>query len=832
MEELYHAALEVSGEERAALLARSDPEIRRSVEILLAQGSSGGAVLDRPAWEWAANLLDSPTAQIESGALLGPYRVESRIGAGGMGQVYRATDSRLNRSVAIKFLSAQFSDRFEREAKAIAALNHPNICQIYDIGPNYLVMEYVDGSPVVSADQQPLPTSEVLRLAGQIASALQAAHAQGIIHRDLKPANILVSTTGTVKLLDFGLAKRTADTDPAQPADLSQTMGVTQPGTIMGSPAYMSPEQAQGKPTDARSDIFSFGAVLYEMFAGRRAFSGDSVASTLGAILYRDPAPLNAPPALNAIVLKCLAKSPDARYQTANDLQQALERASPGSDSSVVQLIRRNALMVAVAAIALVAIVAAAAAMYRRGANAGRIDSIAVLPLDMRSNDPEAEYISDGITESINNSLAKLPSLKVIPNSVALHYKGKSADFQKVGDALGVQAVLTGRVAQRGDDLGISIELDDVRNGKQLWGQQYSRKVADLLMLQNDIAKEVSQRLRSQLSLAEQQKLTLGSTGNPEAYQLFLKGEYYSGKFTKEGFDKGIDYLNQAIAKDPNYAEAYSALAMNYINQDDWFITPRQAGPRARDAAKKALALDETDVEAHVALAIEEQWYEWDWAASEREFKRAIELKPDSGDAHGYYSWFLPPMRRNDEAVAEAERALRIDPISTGLNGNLGSVFVFTHQWDKAIEQLRAAIDLDLDHGYWFDYCFLGRAYEQKGRLPEAIATFQRGLTLEGNTELWSGLGHAYAASGNKAEAQKVLDHLKELSTHSYVAPYNVAVIYVGLGEKDEAFAWLNRAYEERSYILAEYLTTDARLDTLHSDPRFAELVRRIGLPQ
>ncbi len=463
-------------------------------------------------------------------------------------------------------------------------------------------------------------------------------------------------------------------------------------------------------------------------------------------------------------------------------------------------------------------------------ASTGRIDSIAVLPLDMKSSDPEADYISDGITESINNSLAKLSSLRVIPHSVALHYKGKTEDLQKVGDALGVEAVLTGRVVQHGDDLSIGIELDDVRNGKQLWGQQYSRKVADLLMLQNDIAKEVSQRLRSQLSATDQQKLTRGSTGNPEAYQLYLKGQHYSSKFTKEGFDKGIDYLNQAIAEDPNYAQAYSALANNYINQDDWFMAPKEAGPKARDAARRALALDETDVEAHVALAIESQWYEWDWAASEKEFKRAIELKPDSGDAHGYYSWFLPPMGRNDEAVAEAERALRIDPISTGLNGNLGSVFVFTHQWDKAIEQLRSAIDLD--PGYWFDYCFLGRAYEQRGRLPEAIATFQRGLALEGNTELWSGLGHAYAASGNKAEAQKVLDHLKELSSHSYVAPYNVAVIYVGLGEKDEAFAWLNRAYEERSYTLAEYLTTDARLDTLHSDPRFAELVRRIGLPQ
>jgi TolB-like protein len=332
----------------------------------------------------------------------------------------------------------------------------------------------------------------------------------------------------------------------------------------------------------------------------------------MGAILFKNPDPLNAPPALNAIVLKCLAKSPEARFQTATALQLALEKASPGGDSSVVQLIKRNALVAAVA-VALLVIGAAAFTVYRKGASTGRIDSIAVLPLDMRSNDPEADYISDGITESINNSLAKLPSLRVIPHSVALHYKGKTEDLQKVGDALGVQAVLTGRVVQHGDDLSIGIELDEVRNGKQLWGQQYSRKVADLLMLQNDIAKEVSQRLRSQLSAAEQQKLTLGSTGNPEAYQLYLKGQHYSSKFTKEGFNEGIDYLNQAIAKDPNYAQALSALANNYINQDDWFMAPKEAGPKARDAAKKALALDETDAEAHVALAIESQWYEWNW---------------------------------------------------------------------------------------------------------------------------------------------------------------------------------------------------------------------------
>jgi len=473
---------------------------------------------------------------------------------------------------------------------------------------------------------------------------------------------------------------------------------------------------------------------------------------------------------------------------------------------------------------------AAGLGTYLKGFKTGRIDSIAVLPLNIRSNDPDADYISDGITESINNSLARLPDLKVIPHSVALHYKGKALDSQKVGDALGVQAVLTGRVAQRGDELTIGVELDDVRNGKQLWGQQYNRGVADLLAVQNDIAREVSQRLRSQLSAADRKKQTIGSTGNPEAYQLYLKGKYYTSKFTKDGFSKGIDYLNKAIAADPNYALAYSALAYNYINQDDWFIAPKEAGPKARDAAKKALAIDASDAGAHLALAIEAQWYEWDWVAAEREFKRAIGLNPNDSDAYGYYSWYLAPMGRKDQALAEAERGRQADPLSSLANFGPGSILVFTRQWDRAIEQLRSAIELDSN--YWFDHCFLGRAYEQKGRLWEAIAEFQRALDLEkDNTEIWSGIGHAYALSGNMAGAQKVLDHLKKLSAQSYVAPYNVAVIYAGLRDKDQTFSWLNRAYDERSYLLAIYLTTDARLDYLHSDPRYVELRRHIGLP-
>ena len=472
---------------------------------------------------------------------------------------------------------------------------------------------------------------------------------------------------------------------------------------------------------------------------------------------------------------------------------------------------------------------AAAAGIYFKGSGKGRIDSIAVLPLENQSNDANADYISDGITESVNNSLARLPNLKVVPHSVASRYKGKAVDTQKVGDELGVASVLTGSIAQRGEALRVNVELDDVRHGQELWGQQYNRKLDDLLAVQTDIAREVSQRLGAHASAETQQKLTKGSTGNPEAYQLYLKGKYYTNKLTKDGLDKGIDYFNQAIAIDPNYGLAYNGLAYNYINQDDWYMRPDEAGPKAKQAAEKALAIDPNDSDAHLALGIESQWYEWNWPVAEREFKRAIELNPNSSEALGYYSWFLAPMGRGVEALAEAKRGQQAAPLSSLGNFFVASVLVFTRQWDPAIEQLHSNIELNPD--FWFDHCYLGRSYEAKGR--NAVAEFQSALALDKeNTEIWSGLGHAYASSGNRVEAHKVLDHLKELSANSYVAPYSVAIVYAGLGEKDEVFSWLDRAYRDRSYFLAVYLTTDSRLDGLHADPRFAELKRRVGLPE
>jgi eukaryotic-like serine/threonine-protein kinase len=764
---------------------------------------------------------------LSPGDKLGPYEILAFLGAGGMGEVYRARDTRLNRDVAIKFSDAQFSERFEREAQAIAALNHPNICQIYDIGPNYLIMELIEGAPIVSSDQpRALPPEEALRLGTQIAAALEAAHAKGIVHRDLKPANILVTPSGVVKLLDFGLAKQDIS---SAPGDETRTVNVTQAGIILGTPSYMSPEQAEGKPADARSDIFSFGTVFHEMLAGRRAFGGGSAAAIIGAVIYKEPEPLNAPPAVQAIVNKCLAKSPAGRFQSATDLRRALDGASIRG----FPLGKRRAIAVTIA-IALLLMAFAGAGIYWMRSRTRAIESIAVLPLENRSNNADADYISDGITESVNNSLARLPNLRVIPHSVALHYKGKQIDSQKVGDELKVQSVLTGSVTPQGDGLRVNVELDDIRDGKELWGQQYNRKAAELLAVQNDIAREVSQRLSGQTSAATEQtmsEMSKGSTGNPEAYQLYLKGKYYTNKLTKDGLAKGIDYFNQAIAIDPNYGLAYNGLAFNYINQDGWYMRGAEAGPKAKQAAQKALAIDPRDADAHLALAIQSQWYEWNWPLAESEFKRAIELNPNDAEAHGYYSWFLAPMGRGLEALVEAKRAQQIAPLSSLGNFFVASVLVFTRQWDPAIAQLHS--DIELDPNFWFDHCFLGRAYEAKGMLPEAIAEFKSALTIDNdNTEIWSGLGHAYALAGNKAEAQKVLGHLSQLSTHSYVSPYSRAIIYAGLGEKDQVFAWLDQAYQERSYFLAVYLPTDSRLDSLHADPRFVDLKRRVGLPK
>ncbi len=608
-------------------------------------------------------------------SVISHYRIVSKLGAGGMGEVYRAQDTKLNRTIALKILPVELAAnedrmrRFVQEAQAAAALNHPHIAQVFEIGEHegthFIAMEFVDGLTLrETIHSEVSELSKLLRLLQQVAEGLSKAHAAGIVHRDLKPDNIMVTRDGFAKVLDFGLAKLVeSGVDLGQGDSNVPTEVIRQhsaQGIVMGTVGYMSPEQAQGKSQDIdqRSDIFSFGCILFEAVTGQRAFAGQDAIDTLNKVIREPVPPISdfrptAPNHLQRIVRRCLAKDRDDRYQTIKDVaielrelrreleasgvdttappatgetatEAGAEARSGGAQTGsvggsitapvssaeyIITGIKKHKLVSTIGTVLFIAAAVGAGSYFHSRNTEIAIESIAVLPFENRTNDPDADYISDGITESINNSLTRLPNLKVIPHSVAFHYKGKPIDAQKFGDELRVNAVLIGRVAQRGDNLTVSVELDDIRNGKQLWGEQYNRKLTDLLSVKSDIAREVSQRLRSQFSGEDQQKLKKGTTENPEAYQLYLKGNYYTSKYTVDGFRKGIEYFNQAIAMDPNYALAISGLAFNYNNAGDWVLPPKEAGSKAKDAARRALAIDDTLADAHLSLAICAHWY-------------------------------------------------------------------------------------------------------------------------------------------------------------------------------------------------------------------------------
>ncbi len=460
------------------------------------------------------------------------------------------------------------------------------------------------------------------------------------------------------------------------------------------------------------------------------------------------------------------------------------------------------------------------------------IDSIAVMPFVNASGNAEIEYLSDGMTETLISTLSQLPHLNVKARSTVFYYKGKEITPKRIGEELGVQAVLLGRVVQRGNDLILTLELVNTSTQDVIWSEQYDRKQSDLVTLQGEIARDVSQKLKTKLTGDDVAKLTGIHTANPKAYELYLKGKYYSNQFTKTGLSLGVDSFNQAIAIDPNYSRAYSGLAYTYILLDDWFMSPHESVAKARENATKATAIDETDVDAHLVLALVAHWYDWDWKKAEDEFKRTLVLNPKNSESYTYYAYLLASQGRHDEALSIARQGLQIDPLSSLANFGVAAVLLFSRRWDETITHLQNAIKIDPN--YWFHHSYLGRAYEQKGMMPEAIAEFQRGVDVDRDqSENWSGLAHAYAVTGNRVEAEKIVDDLITKSAQgSYVSPYNIAVIYAGLGDKEKALTWLERAYAERSYYLPVYLTTDTRLDGLHSDPRFKVLIRRVGLPE
>ncbi len=775
-----------------------------------------------------ANSLSEQTDSLV-GQSFGPYQIDARGGFGGMGEVYLAQDSRLQRKVALKMLPDNFTRdnervrRFQQEARAVSALNHPNILTIYEIGQidarHFIATEFIEGDTLRQRmTRMQMKIAEVLDVATQVAGALSAAHQAGIVHRDIKPENIMLRPDGVVKVLDFGLAKLTEQ----KWNDLeAETLIQTQQGIVMGTANYMSPEQARGLKVDTRSDIFSLGVVIYETLTGHVPFPGQTMTDVLASILMLEPPSLSqsaagVPDELQRIVQNALQKDKEQRYQTAGELLSDLKVLKQSLDFEL-EPERSN-----------LRLKTTSTRRLGRSAKTKAIKSLAVLPLTNVSDDPNMEYFSDGVTESIINALSQLPNLRVVARSTVFRYKGQESDPKEVGQQLGVRAVLTGRVRQAGDELMIAAELIDVTNDAHLWGEHYSRKLSDIFAVQEEIAKEISEKLRLKLTPAEQKRLTMRSTESAEAYQLYLKGRFFWNKRTQEGLRQSMAYFQQAIEKDPTYAAAYAGISdCNTVFVVRHGMSSKEGLPRAKAAAMKALEIDNALAEAHTSLA-HAMLHDWEWAEAEREFQRALELNPGDASAHSFFAEYLLAVERIDEAIEEIKKAQEIDPLSLIINTIVAWAFYFAGQYDEAIIQCHKALEIDSSFS-WAHYR-LGQAYEGKEMFAESIAELEKAKELyPGNTEILAALAHAYAASGSKTKAQEILHELQEESDRGSCSAYDIALIHSGLGDNDQAFHWLEKAYQEHDGSII-HLKADPRLDGLHSDSRFTELVRRLGL--
>jgi len=836
--------------------------------------------------------------ELAANSTLSHYRIISKIGAGGMGEVYLAQDTKLDRKVAIKFLHEEFSkdtdklNRFIREAKAASALNHPNILTVYEIGEvdgkNYIATELIDGSTLREqlSHKESLQLNEILKIGIQVSEALAAAHQAAIIHRDIKPENIMLRKDGYAKVLDFGLAKLSEPgavaTGSTGNEDATRVQVITSPGLVMGTVSYMSPEQARGKETDARTDIWSLGVVLYEMLAGKVPFSGETINHTIVSILEKEPTVLtNVPAELQRIVRKSMTKDVDMRYQSARDLlidlknlrreldiQGELERSiipnrSATTESSTenktqvyadatksgqaiatqsvttssssleyaVTQAKSHKLVTGIIAVLLVGVLSTIGylAFAPRRVSSKQISSIAVMPFVNEGANSDIEYLADGMTETLIKSLTNLSNLDVKPRSAVFRYKGKDTDLQTIAKDLKVQAILNGRVAQRGDQLTLSLELVDVQKNSVIWTEQYQRKHSDLVSLQSEIAKDVSTNLKAKLSGAEETRVTKTATADPEAYQAYLKGRYYWNRRTAENIKKAIEQFKSATDRDPNYALAFVGLADCYAVLNEYAGTPTsETLPQAKSYAERALAIDGQLAEAHASMGIVNE-NSWQWAEAEKEFKRAIELNPNYPTAFHWYSIFLKNMGRNDEAAAMIKRAQELDPLSSIIGVNVSRMYGLQKNYDASIENSLKQIELDPNFGPAYQY--LALSYLKRGRNAEAIAAAEKAVDLSNRSGISLGdLGYVYASVGKRAEAIEKIKELEAKYTRKEAIGQYFAAIYVGLGDKDKAFEWLEKDFQARNAKLTE-IRWQLQFESLRDDPRFKDLLKRMGLP-
>jgi len=789
--------------------------------------------------------------QLTAGAQLGPYRIEGSLGVGGMGEVYKAHDTRLHRIVAIKVLPRDKAfdpgrnHRLLQEARAISALNHPGIVALYDIashgGIDFLVMEYVPGTPLCRLiPPEGMPIAEAVGYATQIASALEVAHAAGIVHRDIKPGNVIVTPESQVKVLDFGLAKLAAPAT-VNPDSGTQTLGPLPTGTgiVMGTPGYMAPEQMRGEAVDHRCDIFSLGCVVYEMISGKRPFSRLTAVESLAAALKEDPPMLTrggapVPPELEGLVLRCLAKKRSERFQSAADVRSALssfadgataiagplETPRPVTDRSPTQYSRRYL----ITGLGAAAAAAAGVAIYRREGGP-QFKSLAVLPLINATGNPENDYLTEGISESIINRLSQT-SLKDTARATAFRIRQQDLDPVAIGRQLNVAALMVGRVTSQRNRLVIQMELVNTGDGTQIWGDKVVRPVGELQSFEEDIARNISDTL--QLRLTRDQDLRLGKRGTPnvEAYQLYLKGQYHWNKFTAEGLSKAIDYFNQALQQDNNYALAWAGIAhASAILGVEYDRPPKETMPKASAAAAKALALDETLAEAHSALGIYKLFSEWDWTAAQREFARALSLDPNNSDTKHFYSHYLQAVNRPHEAVEVLKRGVELDPLALILNAEYGIGLYYDRRFSEALEVLRKTLEMERD--FPLTLWFMAQVLERLGRSDEAVAALERGRS-EGLRHFTTELACAYAASGRPRQARALLSELAQPGKPA-PDPCQICWVHAALGDRNEAFRWLYRAYEDRSPTLI-WINVEPKFDPMRPDPRFTSFVRQMNL--